>query len=545
MTSVDSQHGIRAEVSKMQQFDGKKFHLWKFRMTYLLKFKKLWGYVSGEIAKPEVEVEGRNTWEEKDDAAKTILCLSLDDTQLPYVLMATTSKEMWDKLGDAYEEKSTANVMQLKAQFHNFKKCGGDRMQMHINKLRELVQQLTAVGASIDEQDQIIVLLKSLPEEYKMMVTALKSQGDLIFEKVCSRLIQEEMDTNELSEDGEAAALLSRGVKVCYNCNKPGHIARECKSDRSVRTCYRCGKSGHLSNKCQNRDEEGSANRAVTFTARVEHGNAASKKQESEGWIIDSGASQDVCKRREVFKEVCPTDQVKRVYVGDNSIVEVKWQGDVPIELRIGSKKREGILKEVLYVPEMANNLFSVRRAAKQGMAITFVGNMCKIVDTRSGELVGVGYNEGDDLWHLQSSHSMTRKESTLQNEVTTNDRKHEKRSPYVEVEVLNSEGEESEMSQVKNEEKDEGLQEVNRLLEDKTKIEESKKEFLRRSTRTRREPSHLESYELDGHTYSNMAMGYETFLEKVENLQWCNLLQRGGVERVASRSHTGRFRWS
>ena len=116
-------------------------------------------------------------------------------------------------------------------------------MQMHINKLRELVQQLTAVGASIDEQDQIIVLLKSLPEEYKMMVTALKSQGDLIFEKVCSRLIQEEMDTNELSEDGEAVALLSRGVKVCYNCDKPWHIARDCKSKRSVRTCYGCGKS--------------------------------------------------------------------------------------------------------------------------------------------------------------------------------------------------------------------------------------------------------------------------------------------------------------
>ena len=181
---------------------------------------------------------------------------------------------------------------------------------------------------------------------------------------------------------------------------------------------------------------------------------------------------------------------------------------------------------------------------------------MCKIVVTRSGELVGVGYNEGDDLWYLQSNHSMTRKENIFQNKVTTNENifqnkvtsnngKHEKKSPYVEVEILNSEGEESEMSQVKNEEKDEGLQEVNRLLEDKTKIEESKKEFLRRSTRTRREPSHLESYELGGHTYSNMAMGYETFLEKVENLQWCNLLQRGGVERVASRSHTGRFRWS
>ena len=35
----------------------------------------------------------------------------------------------------------------------------------------------------------------------------------------------------------------------CYNCNKPGHIARDCP-DSGNKTCYNCGKAGHISRDC-------------------------------------------------------------------------------------------------------------------------------------------------------------------------------------------------------------------------------------------------------------------------------------------------------
>jgi len=42
----------------------------------------------------------------------------------------------------------------------------------------------------------------------------------------------------------------------CFNCNKYGHMAKECrteKKEREMRTCFKCDKKGHIAKDCKSK----------------------------------------------------------------------------------------------------------------------------------------------------------------------------------------------------------------------------------------------------------------------------------------------------
>ena len=44
------------------------------------------------------------------------------------------------------------------------------------------------------------------------------------------------------------------GKPKCFNCNKYGHIAKECrakKKERDTQTCFKCDKKGHIAKNCK------------------------------------------------------------------------------------------------------------------------------------------------------------------------------------------------------------------------------------------------------------------------------------------------------
>ena len=44
------------------------------------------------------------------------------------------------------------------------------------------------------------------------------------------------------------------GKLKCFNCNKYGHMVKECRSERKereTRTCFKCEKKGHIARDCK------------------------------------------------------------------------------------------------------------------------------------------------------------------------------------------------------------------------------------------------------------------------------------------------------
>ena len=54
----------------------------------------------------------------------------------------------------------------------------GTSIEKHLKHMKELTDQLAAIGAPISEEDQVVTLLGSLPTSYSTVVMAFESPVD-------------------------------------------------------------------------------------------------------------------------------------------------------------------------------------------------------------------------------------------------------------------------------------------------------------------------------------------------------------------------------
>ena len=380
-------------------------------MEYILDNKGLLEVVLGSEMRPDTSGNDQQIWDKKDKEARQLIVMCVNEDQDNYLYGAKTACEMWAKLSSVYQEKSTANSLQLKSRFYSLKKASEDSMVQHINKMVELLEELRALGIKVPEEDSIMVLLNSLPDAYRMVKVALRTHEGLTFEKVSARLREAETElepTEKKKEKAEESAYVSNHKteqkssgknkeKTCFKCQKVGHIAKECKSKGSEKiTCFKCGKVGHKSTECKT---ESKSNAFMVGAMKMEEKGPA-KSRSREPWIIDSGASHHLCYKKEEFSELRELSSPTKIVLGDNRVIEATHEGRVDLDLRVGGEIQSATLSKVLYVPEIKKNLFSVVSCVAAGNNLRFTEKGVQIFNNRK-KLVGLGYLR-DGLWHLK-----------------------------------------------------------------------------------------------------------------------------------------------
>jgi len=79
-------------------------------------------------------------------------------------------------------------------------------------------------------------------------------------------------------------------------------------------------------------------------------------------WLLDSGVSKHMTFRQDWLSELQPCEN-EHVSLGDGTTCSVKGNGSVYIERLVNGKWLQGKLENVLYVPDLNKNLFSVGAA--------------------------------------------------------------------------------------------------------------------------------------------------------------------------------------
>jgi len=81
-------------------------------------------------------------------------------------------------------------------------------------------------------------------------------------------------------------------------------------------------------------------------------------------WYIDTGATQHMAYDRNIFTSYKSWDKGNVVFLGDNFSHDICGEGEVKITLKNGEEKT---IPEVLYVPDLKKNLFSIKQFDRVG----------------------------------------------------------------------------------------------------------------------------------------------------------------------------------
>lgn len=421
--------GSTDEKWSIDKLESSNWTTWKFQMRHLLLAKGLWSYVDGtEVLRESATAVQRAEFGKMSQKAFSSIIMTISSSQLYLITSFEQPKDAWDALRNHFERDTLANKLLLKKQYFRTEMKERMSMQAHLKNMKELTDKLAAIDAPISEEDQVVTLLGSLPRSYSTLVTALEARENVSFSYVQQSLIHEEQKLNgefkqqsTSVEDQNSSALVG---------GQPGNSQRW--KPRWKPKCYDCGELGHVRRDCPNsawRQQHKAKPAGMPYSDSEPGGTgafAASTSSPEMAWLIDSGASSHMTQNRALLVNYQELRKPEKVSLGDGRTVEAIGSGSIELNMMFkSSEPRKSVMHHVLYVPQLACSLFSVRAAASKGNVVQFGDAQCWIRDSK-GILRGMG-SLVDKLYQLDCEPVMQEQASVASETSSSTDLWHQR----------------------------------------------------------------------------------------------------------------------
>lgn len=412
-----------ANKRNIQPFNGERYGVWKFRVKSLLTELNII-----KVIESEIPCDPSDEWHKNNNTAKSVIIDYLGDSFLGFAKGPTSAREIFQKLDEIYERKSLATQLALRKRLLTLKLQGDISLLQHFTNFDDIITELIAAGAKLDEMDRVSHLLLTLPSCYDGVITALEtlSENNLNLSFVKTRLLDHEV---KLKQDKDTSLkVLHVGThfpategkpkmqfKKKKHFGKPGHQHQN-KSTQQVSQykttniqCDHCGRRNHIKKNCRFFKRNFEKQRAEQRTLQTVHpvpstnppdGFAfmiASKQvvaQQSSNtitFLLDSGASDHIVNSRDLFTNIQKLDvPIKLAIAKHDTTVTAYEKGTINVESNLGVP---GSLENVLYIPDAVYNILSVRRIQACGMTVVFDQDGTKILHGNNMVATGKPFN--------------------------------------------------------------------------------------------------------------------------------------------------------
>jgi hypothetical protein len=398
MSSIASSISVRFE----DRLEGaSNFNVWKLRVMNILQEHDLEKYVTSMMEEPTSNA-GRVTFKNNQAKSRRIIFDSVKDNIMPRMTSLMNSNECMDTLVNLYEKKAQGQKRTLKHKLKYLKMEKGELVSSFYTRIAQIRDQLLVIGVIVDDENVVHAIFDGLPSSCDTFLSSVSGREIYpTFERLWHDCLQEESHTSTRREPSkeEHSTLASRfkGKKKvtfqkgfqkkintkgtfkgnnldtskikCFNCNKLGHFARDCWSNKKS---PRKGKH-HASIA---KDDESKRNKKSPSNERENKEEyylvsslSSTVITRSRNWLVDSGASKHMTGDKEILSDFKKKSFAEQVELGDENCYKIEGVGCISFRLEYGEMLH---VDEVFYVPGLKKNLLSVATLEVYGYWVIF-----------------------------------------------------------------------------------------------------------------------------------------------------------------------------
>jgi hypothetical protein len=133
-----------------------------------------------KILDGEVPSTSTKEMKEFDEKAHSAILLSLSDGVLREVADEETAAELWKKFENLYMKKPLTNRLYLKQRLYTLKMKESMPLWDHLDEFNKILMDLKNIDVQVDDEDQALILLCSLPDLFDNFVNSMLYGRDTI-----------------------------------------------------------------------------------------------------------------------------------------------------------------------------------------------------------------------------------------------------------------------------------------------------------------------------------------------------------------------------
>ena len=394
------------ETNSCPKLDGENFYDWRFKFKGLCLKNSCWEAIEG-FAEPDDPLEDASDREKKKIEHKCLglLIRYVSDAYHDIIEECKSAKEAYEALAKECTNYTALHIAQFLDELVNVKKTDNITMKEYISKINYHNKKLKESKQIILPDSAIAGLyLRGLRhnKKYESFLRSIElGEKDFTTTAIRSKLVLEELreQSKRDADKGNAVALTAqskpKGNKSQKNfykqktveTNKEEPKKYENKFQRIV-YCFACGARGHIAKDCEKARNEGKDNEEKKSEAKIVtrpyKALCAKRLNQVEGnnqgiWLLDGGASDFMTPRRDLIRDFVPMKG--EVLVGDGNPLKIEGKGKVLLKISPECGGFDLDIPDVLYVPELQDNLMSQGIFQQKGMKIVSFGENTNVYD--------------------------------------------------------------------------------------------------------------------------------------------------------------------